>query len=191
MVVTGQEARLGRVTTSARPSIVSSTEHVVPRRHLEWVSHRDGNKRFDLKLCQNREPKREQPRDRRVLHAEQRRGAVLVTKQSANSWRSSPRCGRYESSVWRRRHIVPGRTDAPQESVDARGCGLRFPEPQLVVGLRRQDVLGKLAAHEVQHARQRGRPAPVGTDDDDSAARGNGSWRGPGRYRRLGRRALR
>ena len=103
--------------------------------HLEWVSHGESNGRRDLELCQNREPEREQTRDPRVLHDEQRRGAVLLMKQERQLLAQLPRCGRYERSVRECCHVVPGRTDVPQEGVVRVNHRLRFPEAKLVVAI--------------------------------------------------------
>ena len=46
--------------------------------NLEGVSHRDGDHGVDLQIYQNREPHRQQSRDPRVFHDEQRRCTVLI-----------------------------------------------------------------------------------------------------------------
>jgi hypothetical protein len=130
-------------------------------RDLEWVSHGESNGRRNLELCQNYEPKREQTRDSRVLHDEQRRGTVLLMKQERQLLAQLPCCSRYERSIRECRHVVPGRTDAPQENVVRLNHRRGFPEAKLVVVSGRQDVLGQVAANEAQHARERRRSAPV------------------------------
>ena len=111
-------------------------------RHLEGVSHSESDGRRDLELCQNCKPEREQTRDPRVLHDEQRRGAVLLMQQECQLLAQLPCCGRYERSVRECRHLVPGRTDAPQEGVVRVDNLLRLPEPKVVAITRRHDVLG-------------------------------------------------